>query len=81
LPEFGAGLQLSWLTGEQPGALAQMYGYYDLFLINPDGYCFYPVAKESDYQTNLINGQYADTGLAPMLHKKDGKRLANPYGC
>ena len=29
------------------------YGYYDLFLITPSGYCFYTVAHETDYQTNL----------------------------
>ena len=45
----------------------KMYGYYDLFLINPDGYCFFTVAKESDYKTNLINGKYADTGLGKLV--------------
>ncbi|MBF0204791.1 MAG: methyl-accepting chemotaxis protein, partial [Desulfamplus sp.] len=46
-----------------------LYGYYDLFLINPDGYCFYSVAKESDYQTNLINGKYKDSGLGKLVVK------------
>lgn len=40
-----------------------MYGYYDLFLFNPDGYCFYSVCREADYQTNLVNGKYAHSGL------------------
>ncbi len=44
----------------------KLYGYYDLFLINPDGYCFYTVAKESDYRTNLVNGKYADSGLGKL---------------
>ncbi len=45
----------------------EMYGYYDLFLINPDGYCFYTVAKESDYQTNLVSGKYKDSGLGKLV--------------
>ena len=40
-----------------------MYNYYDLFLINPDGYCFYTVCKEADYQTNLMYGPYSKTSL------------------
>jgi len=41
----------------------EMYGYYDLFLINPDGYVFYTAAKEADYQTNLVSGKYAGSNL------------------
>jgi methyl-accepting chemotaxis protein len=47
----------------------EMYGYYDLFLINPDGYCFYTVAKEADYQTNLVSGKYAGSGLGKLTRK------------
>lgn len=46
-----------------------MYQYYDLFLINPDGYCFYTVAREADYQTNLVKGKYSDTGLGRLVQK------------
>ena len=46
-----------------------LYGYYDLFLINPDGYCFYTVAKESDYQSNLKNGPYADSNLGRLVQR------------
>jgi methyl-accepting chemotaxis protein len=42
---------------------ANAYGYYDLFLFHPDGYCFYSVAREADYRTNLVNGPYADSSL------------------
>jgi methyl-accepting chemotaxis protein len=42
-------------------------GYYDLFLINPDGYIFYTAAKEADFQTNLINGTYSDSNLAKLF--------------
>ncbi|MEW5724454.1 MAG: methyl-accepting chemotaxis protein [Thermodesulfobacteriota bacterium] len=47
----------------------QMYGYYDLFLVNPDGYVFYTVAKEPDYQTNMVSGQYADSNLGRLIRK------------
>jgi methyl-accepting chemotaxis protein len=43
--------------------LAERFGYYDLFLLNSDGYCFFSVAQEADYHTNLVNGPYADSGL------------------
>jgi len=46
-----------------------LYGYYDLFLINPDGYCFYSVAKESDYKSNLLTGKYKDSGLGKLTAK------------
>ena len=54
---------------------AEMYGYYDLFLLNPDGYCFYSVCQEADYQTNLVNGKYADSGLGVVVRDvlKNGK--------
>jgi methyl-accepting chemotaxis protein len=47
----------------------KMYGYYDLFLINPNGYCFFTVAKEADYQTNLVNGKFAASGLGELTRK------------
>lgn len=50
----------------------EKYGYYDLFLINPDGYCFYSVAKESDYQTNFINGKYSNSNLGKLIRKVIG---------
>ncbi len=46
-----------------------MYGYYDLFLMNPDGYAFYTVGQESDYQTNFENGKFAGTGLGKLFKK------------
>ena len=47
----------------------KMYGYYDLFLINPDGYCFFSAAKEADFETNLVAGKYADTNLGKLVRK------------
>ncbi len=43
------------------------YGYYDLFLINPDGYCFYTVAKEKDYRSNFVNGAYSASNLGKLV--------------
>ena len=48
---------------------ADTYGYYDLFLVNPDGYVFYTVAKESDYQTNLVDGKYSDSNLGELIRQ------------
>ena len=39
-------------------------GYYDFFLIGPEGDVFYTVEKESDFTTNIVTGQWKDTGLA-----------------
>lgn len=41
-------------------------GYYDLFIINPEGVIFYSVTKEADYQTNLRNGVYQSSGLGKL---------------
>ena len=43
------------------------YGYYDLFLIRPDGYCYYTAYKEPDYQTNFQNGKYASSNLGELF--------------
>ena len=51
-----------------------MYGYYDLFLINPDGYVFYTVAKESDYQTNMRKGKYSSSNLGKLIDQVVGSR-------
>ncbi|WP_415911461.1 methyl-accepting chemotaxis protein [Neptuniibacter sp. QD37_11] len=45
------------------------YGYYDLFLIEPDGFISYTVALEADYQTNLMSGQYKDSNLGDLFRK------------
>jgi methyl-accepting chemotaxis protein len=43
------------------------YGYYDLFLIHPEGRIFYSVAKESDYNTNIVNGEYSDSNFGKLV--------------
>ncbi len=47
----------------------QKYGYYDLFLIHPEGEVFYSVAREADYGTNMVNGTYADSGLGKLVRR------------
>ncbi|MCP4686677.1 MAG: HAMP domain-containing protein, partial [Desulfobacterales bacterium] len=47
----------------------EQYGYFDVFLINPDGYCFYTVAHEDDYQTNLLTGKFRGTHLGALVRK------------
>ncbi len=43
------------------------YGYYDLFLINPDGYVLYTVNQEPDYQTNMLSGTYSSSNLGKLV--------------
>jgi len=47
------------------------YGYYDLFLINPEGDIIYTVAEEADLGTNLINGKFSGSNLSKAF--EDGK--------
>ena len=44
-------------------------GYYDLFLIDPAGNCFYSAEREADYGTNLVDGPYADSGLGDLVRR------------
>ena len=45
------------------------YGYYDLFLVNNEGYVFYTVTKEADYQTNMRDGKYSDSNLGQLIQQ------------
>jgi len=45
----------------------EKYGYYDLFLINPDGFILYTVTKEADYHTNILSGKYAGSNLGSLI--------------
>ena len=47
----------------------EKYGYYDLFLMNPDGYVYYTVCKEPDYQTNMVSGKYSSSNLGKITRK------------
>jgi methyl-accepting chemotaxis protein len=43
------------------------YGYYDLFLLNAKGLCFYSVCHEADYKTNLLSGPYKDSSFGEAV--------------
>ncbi|MDP4529402.1 methyl-accepting chemotaxis protein [Alkalimonas delamerensis] len=82
LTEFADGLEvvaatvqaMQTLSGiEQQHALFvqlnQQLGFYDIFVIDPQGNIIYTVERESDYQTNLRHGPYRESGLARLLQR------------
>lgn len=42
----------------------ELHGYYDIFLVSPDGSVLFTVVKEDDFGTNLVDGPYAGTNIA-----------------
>ncbi len=58
------------LIGDQLDFLAKYkksYGYYDIFLIDPNGFVFYSVDHDKDYHTNILTGQYASSNLGKLI--------------
>ncbi len=58
------------LAGEEEDFFTKylnQHDYYDLFLIHPEGEIFYTVKHEADYNTNILNGQYADTPFGQLI--------------
>ena len=51
-------------------------GYYDIFLINPEGDVVYSVYKEDDFLTNVADGKYASSGLGEAFRSA----LTKPAG-
>ncbi|MDP6707062.1 MAG: methyl-accepting chemotaxis protein [Alphaproteobacteria bacterium] len=47
----------------------EKYGYYDLFVMNPDGYVFYTVTHEADYQTNMVDGKFSTSNLGGLVRR------------
>jgi class 3 adenylate cyclase len=47
--------------------IIEKFGYYDLFLIDPDGRIVYTVYKETDFATSLIVGAYNESNLARLF--------------
>ncbi len=45
------------------------FSYYDIFLIAPNGYCFYTVCHEADYKTNLIDGKFSSSNLGELVRE------------
>ena len=42
-------------------------GYYDVFLVNANGDIVYSVFKELDFGTNILSGEFSDSGLAKSV--------------
>ena len=47
--------------------IIEKFGYYDLFLIDPDGRIVYTVYKETDFATSLVVGAYNESNLARIF--------------
>ena len=50
-------------------AIGKELGFYDVFVIDPEGLVIYSAAREADFQTNLIHGPYADSNLAKVFQR------------
>jgi class 3 adenylate cyclase len=46
--------------------IIEKFGYYDMFLINPQGTVVYTVFKETDFVSNFEEGPYKDSNLAKL---------------
>ncbi len=67
----------------------QRFGYYDIFLVDDEtGDIVYSVFKELDFSTSLIDGPYANSGIAEAFKAADALNSADevaivdfkPYG-
>ncbi|MBF0423038.1 MAG: cache domain-containing protein [Magnetococcales bacterium] len=47
----------------------EVTGYYDLFLIHPDGRVFHTARGQEDLGTNLFHGPFADTNLGRLVRR------------
>lgn len=59
--------------------IIKKFGYYDMFLINPQGTIVYTVYKETDFTSNLITGPYNESNLARLVasvRRSKGKNYA-----
>lgn len=46
--------------------IIEKFGYYDMFLIAPEGNIVYTVFKETDFATNFTTGPYSQSNLAKL---------------
>ena len=58
--------------------LQNVNGYYDVFLINTKGDVIYTVFKELDFATNLLSGDWRDTGLGEVFRAAMGLEATAP---
>ncbi len=47
--------------------IIKKFGYYDMFLIDPQGRIVYTVYKETDFASNLTTGAYRESNLARLV--------------
>lgn len=59
--------------------LIETKGYYDAFLINPNGDIIYSVFKELDYATSLTSGAYKDSGLGVLFRQAVKGQVGEVY--
>lgn len=60
------------LPGEEEDFFARLvarYGFHDLMLIHGGGEVFYTVQQHSEYETNVLDGPYADSHLAGLVRQ------------
>ncbi|MEH6588199.1 MAG: cache domain-containing protein [Halioglobus sp.] len=83
LDDAGDGSQYSALHKRVHDSARQFVtrrGYYDFFLIGPEGDVYYTVEKERDFTTNLLTGPWKDSGLATAFDAakrgRNGKVIA-----
>ena len=44
-------------------------GYYDLFILDREGYLFYSAYREPDYLTNMATGKYKDSNFGRLVQR------------
>ena len=49
--------------------IVSKFGYYDMFLINPQGQVVYTVFKETDFASDMGNGPYQGSNLAALIRQ------------
>jgi methyl-accepting chemotaxis protein len=59
--------KLAGQGGDVLASFADNYKLNDVFLITPDGFIFYSVTHKADYQTNILTGPYAGSGLSKVV--------------
>ena len=56
------------------------FGYYDIFLVDPDsGRIVYSVFKELDYASSLIDGSYANSGLGIAFKRANNSNKTETF--
>jgi class 3 adenylate cyclase len=57
--------------------IIEKFGYYDMFLIDPQGTIVYTVYKETDFTSSLTTGPYNETNLAQLVARVRQRKEKN----